>query len=69
MTRKTYVITRYARHSVFDKNLKLVWRWFSMEKICFSNLRKATKYFRAFNMTTGHKAVLRTKEVKKHVKR
>ena len=67
--RKIYEVTRYQRHSVFDKNENLVWRWFRVEKYCFTNKAKAVRYFTACNYFRNEKAVLRVMKGGKHGKR
>ena len=62
MRNKYYEVRRYYKETVFDSNLRLVYRWFYIEKHCFSNKVNALKYFTACNNLDRHKAVLRLKE-------
>lgn len=62
MSRNIYIVSRYYKDTVFDKNDKLVYRWIALEKISFNNLRLASRYFRTCNTGNRHKAVLRVKK-------
>ena len=57
-----YLVTRYQKYAVFDKNDNLVWRWHRVEKYCFTNKAKAVRYFTACNYRPREKAVLRVKK-------
>ena len=70
MARKTYDVTLYRKHCVFDKNLNLVWRWHKSEKYTCTTQREAIRRFYLWNHSGDRKkAVLRAKEEKRHVKK
>lgn len=59
--KKIYIVTRYHKTTVFDKNDNLVWRWTRVESIIYTNAQKALRYFRACNTADYQKAVLRVR--------
>lgn len=62
MGKNIYVVTRYHKYEVLDKNNYLVSRWYRVEKYCFTNRLKAIRYFNACNWALREKAVLRLKK-------
>lgn len=67
--RKIYEVRRYVKTTLFDKNLRLVYRWIYVDKCLFTNKQDALRYFIACNTFTKHKAVLRVMKGGKHGKR
>jgi len=61
---RIYEVKLYQKRTVFDNNLKLVYRWYLLETKRYTILKLAIQFFRYFNRTTlTHlKAVLRVKQ-------
>lgn len=55
----TYEVRRYYKDTIFDSNLRLVWRWYFVESFRFTNAQRALRYFRACNHFPREKAVLK----------
>lgn len=57
--KKRYELTLYVKTTLFDRNLKLVFRWVKVDKKIFTRKSDAIRQFTVLNRISCFKAVLR----------